>query len=130
MKNVKLEEGLVGGDNWPTIGMVKILPDPQATHLPDDATEEQTEEVIQSWKTVAVLKISPITNFRIGYIIDEQARVLKFPVHTLNGMFGMRIGARPVRFFVVPEDFSTALQLEHIETVKDDNPKYEELPVY
>ena len=111
MKNVKLEEGFVGTDNWPTLGLVKVLPDPNAAHLPDDLSDEQKEEIIQSWKTVAVLKISPITNFRIGYIIDEVAMFLRYPIHTLNGMFGMRVGGRPVKFFVIPEDLVTRLQI-------------------
>jgi hypothetical protein len=130
MKNLRLEEGLVGDDNWPNIGIVKVLPDPQAAHLPEDLSEQQREEIVQSWKTVAVLKVSPITNVRVGYIIDDTAKVLKYPIHTLNGMFGMRVGARPVKFFVVPEDFNTALSLELIEVTKEDNSKYSELPVY
>ncbi len=130
MKNVKLEEGFVGAENWPKMGLVKVLPDPQAAHLPDDLSDEQREEIIQSWKTVAVLKISPITNFRVGYVIDEQAQFLRYPIHTLNGMFGMRVGARPIKFFVIPEDLASPMQLDYIETTKEDNPKYEELPVY
>jgi hypothetical protein len=130
MRNLKLEEGLVGEDNWPHIGVVKILPDPAAAHLPEDITDEQKEEIIQSWKTVAVLKISPITNFRIGFMVEDNVQFLKYPIHTLNGMFGMRVGAKPIKFFVIPEDLGTSMSLEHIETTKEDNPKYEELPVY
>ena len=129
MKNVKLEEGLIGAENWPKMGMVKVLPDAEAAHLPDDATEEQKEEIVQSWKTIAVLKVSPITNFRIAYVIDDQMQFLKHPIPTLNGMFGVRIGARPVKFFVIPEDLYTEMTLDLIEVTKEDNPKYEELPV-
>ncbi len=130
MRNIKLEEGFIGADNWPTIGLAKVLPDANATHLPADATDEEKEQIMQSWTKVAVLKIHPITNFRVGYIIDDKAQFLKYPIHTLNGMFGMRVGARPIKFFVVAEDLNTSMQLEYIETTSEEDPKYSELPVY
>jgi hypothetical protein len=98
--------------------------------LPDGLSDQEREEIVQSWKTVAVLKVSPITNFRLGFMVDDKVQFLKYPIHTLNGMFGVRIGARPVKFLVFPEDLATAMSLEHIETTKDENPKYSELPVY
>jgi hypothetical protein len=130
MRNLKLEEGLVGADNWPSIGIIKIMPDISAAHLPENISDQETEEIIQSWKTVAVLKVNPITNFRLGFMIDDQAQFLKYPIKTLNGMFGVRVGARAVKFLVIPEDLLTPMTLEHVETTKEDNPRYEELPVY
>ncbi|HYE22491.1 MAG TPA: hypothetical protein VD998_02785 [Verrucomicrobiae bacterium] len=130
MRNLKLEEGLVGADNWPSMGMVKVPPDPAAAHLPDGLSDEEKEEIIQGWKTVAVLKVAPITNFRVAFLVDDHMQFLKHPIQTLNGKFGVRVGARPVKFFVIPEDLNTEMSLEHIDTVKENNPNYEDLPVY
>lgn len=131
MKNIKLEKALFGTDWWKGAKILSVPGDPTAESVPDNLSKEEQEKIIQGWKKIAVIQAEPSsTAFRIFYIYDGNVIFLKYPIETLNGKFGMRIGKEDAQFFAVDSNFQEPIQLTLIEVVSEDDPKYSELPLY
>lgn len=129
MKNIKIEEQYVGHDFWPGISIVEVAGNPEAKPFPQGTTEEN-ETVIQTWQKVAVLKVAPEVPFKVGYIHGDSFHYLKVPVETEDGMFGMRVGDDDAKFFVLSAALDQDLSLELVELANENDPKYQNLPLY
>ncbi len=131
MKNIKIEKNLVGEEWWKDFPAVFIEGDARAAELPKDLSQAEKEAIIQSWKTVAILKASPSNiPFHVGFAVEGLVQFLKFPLETAEGMFGMRVGGGNVTFFVFPADLSASMKLELIEVTEEDDSRYENIPLY
>jgi hypothetical protein len=131
MRNVKIAKGLIGPKWWKNTVSVDIEGDPQAQQIPEGATQEEKEKIIQNWKKIAVLEVEPKNiPFYTGFISGNYIDFLKFPIETLDGKFGMRIGNGAVTFFAFDPDFEKELKIRLVETVQEDDSRYKELPLY
>jgi len=130
MKNIKIEKNLVGDAWWRGAAMIEIKGDPSAAAFPSNVSAEEKEKIIQSWKTVAVFKITKNIPFYIGFQSDNYIGFLKSLIETEDGKFGMRIGRDNVKFFAFDPKFENDLQLELSEITTEDNPSYLNLPLY
>ena len=131
MKNVKIEKQLTGPEWWKSTFAVEVKGDPNAADLPPGLSREEKKRVIQSWRTVAVLEIKPNGAPRyVGFISGTYLGVLKYPLETLDGKFGMRIGRGDVQFFAFDPNFENEIKLTLIEITKEGDPKYRDLLLY
>ncbi|NIM46538.1 MAG: hypothetical protein GTN40_00035 [Candidatus Aenigmarchaeota archaeon] len=130
MRNIKIEKNWMGGKHWPNLAVVDVSGDPKATALPEGLSEEEKEKIIQSWRSIAVLKITPPVDVRVGYIHDNSSRFLKHKIETLDGMFGMRMGPETLKFIVIPRDLKTELKLELVGIISENSERYKNLPLY
>ncbi len=130
MKNVKLEEQLVGPAHWSKFGIVTVPGDPQAQELRPDIEQPAKEDVIQSWQMVAVLRVTTSVPIRLGFIAGNHAEFLIDPVMRLDGLIGVHVGPKETTFAVWPEDNSSETNLELVEVTTLDDARYPDLPVY
>ena len=131
MIDVKTRDNIADDSNWPFIGSAMVKADsPGSMPIPEDASQVQGEEVVQSWRKVAVLKVVPDVDAYFGFQAGSHMQFLNVPVKKKDGLFGARIGDGDVRFFVIPKDLKSRLSLEHVSTVDIDDEGYSELPVY
>lgn len=133
MKNYKMENNLVGKENWPEWPTVFVEGDSSARELPQKGTEEEREEVVQTWSKVAILRAEseeegqPV-KFRVGFYNQAVISYLDHELET-DLDFGMRIGEGDVNFFVFPVDLKSKINLKLIEKTMEDDPKYPDLPI-
>lgn len=128
MKNYKIEYNIGGDENWPDIARVLVKGIAGQNSASEIEDNSEREEVIQSWKNVAVMKATsdkPM-NFYIGFLKDKKCQYLKHEF-TTNLYFGMRVGPEDVNFFVLPTNFQDRISLELVEITTEDDPKYSEL---
>ncbi len=130
MRNLKLEQNLVGHENWPHLPIVEVPAHPEAKPLPDSLSVEEKEAIIQSWSRVAVFEVSPSIAFRVGFWMPQLCQFLKAPIEATKGQFGMRVGPGATSFFVIPEDLASEMTLKLVEVTDEDDPKYPDLPIY
>ncbi len=133
MKLKKIELGLEGDLYWPKICIVHVPGNASAATIPADATQEETEEIIRSWNTAAVLRVSPVDGkAMVGFWVDnEHCQYLNVPVETdPGGLFAMRVGDGDTNFFLIPQDHQTNYTLEFVAVVGVDDPKYTDVPLY
>ena len=130
MKDMKKDKNLIGPENWPKIPIVEIKGVKEAKKLDSKMSMEEGEKVLKSWEDIAVLKASPDIPFYVGFIAGNHSQFLKYDTETAGGMFGMRVGPEDVKFFILPKDLKTEMNLELVEMTAIDNPKYQDLPLY
>jgi hypothetical protein len=133
MKLEKIEQSLEGDQYWPKIPIVHVEGDKNADPIPLGATQEEGEKVIRSWDRAAVLRVAPADGKAlIGFWTSaEHCQYLNVPIKTTeNGTFAMRIGDKPVDFFIVPQNHNTSYRLELIEETHTNDPKYKDVPLY
>jgi hypothetical protein len=131
MKNLKIAKGFVGHEFWPGVAFVDVEGRPSAEKFPRDETEQQMENVIQSWNEIVILRASPTVPFKFGYTQGNAFHYLKEIIEVdSEGRFGVRIGDGKVRFFVLPTTLDQDMKLEIVEITKETDPKYPELPLY
>ena len=128
MRNYKVEKKLFGSKNWKRIAMVFVNGIPSAPPLLPNATEEENEEIIQSWNNILVMKATSDrpAEFYLGFYNKNVIEYLKHKFET-NLYFGMRIGPEDVNFFVFFKDLVSIIELEVIEQTTIDNSKYSNL---
>jgi hypothetical protein len=130
MRNIKLEQNLDGDEHWPFITTLKVAGSSTATPVPDGATQPDLENVIQSWNDIAVLNVTPETEFYFGFMIDDQSQFLNIPIATEDGKFGVHVGNSDVVFLVFAKDMKTKLTLELVDRVDVNDENYQSLPLY
>jgi hypothetical protein len=133
MKNIKIEKNLSGPDWWKSTFAIKVQGDTSAAELPAGLSREEKEKIIQGWKTIAVLEVEPKNvPFFVGFKSNAYLAILKYPLETLDGKFGMRmrIGKEDVEFFAVDKNLEKEIALKLVETTTEDDNKYLELPLY
>lgn len=130
MRNIKIEKQFVGHEYWPNVAFVDVKGIPEAEEFPRDVSEEEEEKVIQGWKNIAVLKVTPDVPFKFGYTVGEAFHYLKETIESEEGMFGVRVGNGDVRFFVLPVALDQDLSLELVEITSEDDLKYSDLSLY
>jgi hypothetical protein len=131
MRNIKIEKSFVGHDYWPGVAFLDVKGKPEAKDFPKDGTEEEMEKVIQSWKDIAVLKVSPKIQFKFGYVQGNAFHYLKETIEVNDdGKFAVRVGDNDIRFFVLPSSLDCDLKLELVEQTKENDKKYKDLPLY
>ncbi len=130
MKNIKIERNFVGRAWWKGTKTVNISGIPEADSFSSDLPEEEKEKIIQSWKTIAVLETKSSKPFQVGFIRGDEVWILKYPIKTMNGKFGMRIGKDNLKFFAIDSTFQDPIQLSPIEIVEEGDPRYSDLPLY
>lgn len=131
MKNIKMEKRLVGPGWWRGTFAVEVQGDPNAAAIKAGLNQEEKEKVVQSWRTIAVLEVEP-NNSRcyVGFISGTYIGVLKYPLETLDGRFGMRVGPGDVKFFAFDPNLESEIRLRLTEVTKEDDPRYQNLPLY
>lgn len=128
MINYKKQQRLDTEEKWPKVSSVFIQGIPNETNIDAKFPVEEKEERSQSWKNGAVFKVTApeATIFYIGFANMGTIEYLEHEFKT-DLEFGMRIGGGDVRIFVLPKDLSKGVNLELVETVNEDNPKYQNL---
>lgn len=130
MKNVKLEHDLKGKPQWPNFGAVTVDGDPAAEKLLPGLSDSEKEAIIQSWKSVAILRVTPNVPIRLGFMAAGHAEFLKTPITAVDGLLGVHIGPKDTTFLAIPDDHKTPTQLELVEVTALDDSKYPDLPLY
>lgn len=130
MKNIKLEKNLVGSEWWKSTFAVPVEGDPNAAELPKGLAQEEKEKIIQSWTTVAVLEVKGSVSPLLGFMSKNYVGMLKEPLQTDEGKFGVRIGREAVWFFILDKNLETEPSLKLLEITTIENPQYNELPLY
>lgn len=131
MRNIKIEKTLIGSDWWKSTSTVEAQGDPNAAVLPKGLNQEEKEKMIQSWKSIAILEVNPKNvPFYIGFKNGSYLAILKCPIETENGRFGMRIGRSDVEFFVIDKNLEKEIKLNLVEIATESDMKYQELPLY
>lgn len=129
MINYKVKQNLIDDKHWPQIPSVFIKGIKNESDIKADFPKDKNQETIkQSWKNIAVLKVSsekPV-KFYIGYSNLGIISYLKHEFQT-NLQLGMRIGGGDVRFFVLPLNLSEDINLELVKITPEDNPQYKNL---
>lgn len=122
---------LAADEHWPCIGSVVVEAEPQlAMPIPAGASQQQAEEIVQTWQNIAVLRVSPNIDVMFGFQVGDHMQFLNTPIETDNGVFGVRLGDGVVRFFVIPVDMKSRPVLELVTTTNIDDPLYSNLPLY
>ena len=131
MKDVITSINLTGPRWWKDVLAVEIKGDPDAADLPADVSSEERGRIIHGWKIVAVFTLEPKdAPAYVGFISGTYIGVLKYPLETLDGKFGMRIGRSDVKFFAFDPNLENEIRLTLIEVTKEDDPRYPDLPLY
>lgn len=130
MKNIKLEQQLDGDEHWPFMATVRVPGNKSAAPIPADATQPETEAIIQSWESVAVLRVKATSEVYFGFLIDDHMQYLNVPVQVRDGRFGVHVGDSDVIFFVFEKDMHSRPTLELVEVTTLDDPNYPNLPLY
>lgn len=128
MKNFKLENNLIGAENWPQIASVFVRGNRKAMRLDHTKSEEYNEAVIQSWEKVAVLRaLAPKpTKFFLGFAIKNSVQYLKHEFET-DLKFAVRLGPLDVNYFALPKDLDDKIILEIVEITNENDEKYKDL---
>lgn len=131
MRDMKSLHSLATDEHWPFIGSVVVEADsPAAMQIPVGASQQQAEEIVQTWQKVAVLRVSPHIDVMFGFQAGDHMQFLNTPVETDGGVFGARLGDGAVRFFVIPVDMKSRPVLELVTITNIDDPQYTNLPIY
>ena len=131
MRNIKTERNLTGKNFWPRISYVDVQGVDSAKQRDRSVSESAQEEVIQSWLNIAVLKASPRTDFKFGYIQGNSFEFLCETIETdPEGQFGVRVGDKDTRFFILPTDLSSTFSLELVKITDETDPDFTNLPLY
>jgi len=130
MRNIKLEKNLIGKAWWKGSKAVEVSGVAEAQHFPASLPEDEKEKIIQSWNTIAIFETSFPKPFQIAFFRENEVWILKFPIETLDGKFGMRIGKHDIKFFAIDSSFLEPVQLSLVEITNEDNPRYSDLPLY
>lgn len=128
MKNFKLENNLIGAENWPEIASVYVAGNKKAMPLNSEKDEEYNEAVIQSWDKIVVLHAmapKPI-KFSIGFTDKFVTKYLKHEFET-DLKFAMRIGPKNFQILVLPKNIEDKILLEVVEYTTENDEKYEDL---
>jgi hypothetical protein len=130
MRDIKTEQSLAGDEYWPIIPMVTVSGDSKASAIPVDATQPEGEKVIQTWQRVAVLEVTPAAQVYLGFVAGDHMQFMNVLVELVDGKFGVRVGDGQVKFFIIPQDLKSRLELKLVEVTDMSNEKYSTLPVY
>ncbi len=130
MKDLKKIQNLAGDEFWPTMPVVTVSGDDSAPAIPMDATQPEGEEVVQAWQRVAVLEVVPVSEAYWGFMAGDHVQFMNVPVQLLEGKFGVRVGDGEVKFFVIPVDMKSRLELKLVEVTDMNDAKYSDLPLY
>lgn len=130
MKDVKTQRNFAGDEYWPSIPMVTVSGDHSQGAIPVSASQVEAEKVVQTWQRVAVLEVVPSAKTYWGFMAGDHAQFMNVPVELLDGRFGVRVGDGEVKFFVIPVDLKSRLNLRLIEVTDINNSKYASLPLY
>src|SRR6266568_4044289 len=116
MKNFKLENNLIGDDNWPDIASVYVAGNKKAMPLNAEKDEEYNEAVIQSWDKIVVLHaMAPTpTKFFLGFTDKFVTKYLKHEFVT-DLKFGMRVGPKNFQVIALPKNIEDKILLEIVE---------------
>ena len=128
MKNFKLENNLIGADNWPEIASVYVAGNKKAMALNPEKDEEYNEAVIQSWDRIVVLHVMAPkpTKFRIGFTDKFVTKCLKHEfVSDLK--FAMRVGPKNFQILALPKNIEDSILLEVVEYTTENDEKYKDL---
>lgn len=131
MRNVKFEKSLLGSEWWKGTFTVEIPGDPNAKKFSAGLNEAEREQIVQGWNTVAVLEAEPRDMpFQVGFTSGGYIGTLSSSIETLQGRFGMRVGPDAVGFFSFDPAFRRDVRLRLVEVTREDDPKYQLLPLY
>lgn len=128
MKNFKLENNLVGNENWPQVASVYVAGNKKAMPLNLERGEEYNEAVRQSWEKVVVLRVlaPKPTTFHIGFTDKFVTRYLQHEFVT-DLKFAMRIGPKNFQIIALPKHLEDKILLEVVEYTQVDDEKYKDL---
>lgn len=130
MRNVKLEQHLDGDEHWPFLAFVTVPGNTAASPIPAGSSQPEAEAIIQSWESIAVLRVKPSVEVYFGFKIVDHAQFLNVPIVTQDGKFGVHVGDSDIDFFVFAKDMRTRPSLELVEITSINNPDYADLPLY
>src|SRR4051812_4067778 len=117
MKDVKTMQNLAGDEYWPFMPVVTVPGDTSVPAIPVGATQPEGEKVVRTWQRVAVLEVMPASEVYWGFMAGDHIQFMNVPVELLNGKFGVRVGDGEVKFFVIPKDLKSRLELRLVEVV-------------
>lgn len=128
MKNFKIENNLIGGENWPEIASAYVAGNKKAMALNPEKDEEYDEAVIQSWDKIVVLHaMSPKpTKFYIGFTDKFVTKYLKHEFET-DLKFAMRVGPKNFQILALPKNIEDKILLEIVEYTTESDEKYKSL---
>lgn len=128
MKNFKLENNLIGDENWPMVASVYIAGNKKAMALNPEKDEEYNEAVIQSWDKVVVLHaMAPKpTKFCVGFTDKFATKYLKHEFVT-DLKFAMRVGPKNFQIIALPKNIEDNILLEVVEYTTENDEKYKDL---
>jgi hypothetical protein len=130
MKDVKTQLNLAGDEYWPTMPVVTIPSDGSGAAIPVEATQPEGEKIVQTWQRVAVLEVVPATKVYWGFMAGDHLQFMNVTVELQEGKFGARVGDGEVKFFIIPQDLKSRLELKLVEVTDINNAKYSSLPLY
>lgn len=122
MINYKLENNLIGDENWPRFSGVFV----KGISGETEKDVDNNESIIQSWKNVVIMRASSesLIKFYIGYYNQKEISYLRHEFET-DLTFAMRVSSEDMNFFVIPTDLKNEIKLELIEVTVEDNIKYD-----
>ncbi|EKE18873.1 MAG: hypothetical protein ACD_9C00208G0005 [uncultured bacterium] len=128
MINFKLENNLIGDENWPEISSVYVAGNKKAMPLNPEKDEEYNEAVIQSWDKIVVLHAmsSKPTKFYIGFTDKFVTKYLKHEFLT-DVKFAMRVGPKNFQILALPKNIEDKILLEVVEYTTENDAKYKDL---
>ncbi len=128
--DLKTSHNLASDEHWPIMPVVTVPGDTAAGAMPLGATQLQGERVVQSWQRIAVLEVTPAQGAYVGFMAGDHLQFMNVPVELKYGRFGVRVGDGNVKFFVIPVDLHTRLELKLVAVARMDDPQFEGLPLY
>lgn len=128
MKNLEPENNLAHEESWEKIASVLIKGDKNVASLNSEKSEEYNQAVFSSWENVVVFHVMAPqkTKFHIAMTTRKKVRYLPQELET-DMKFGMRIGPKDFKVFIIPDDIRKKVLLEVIEYTKVNNEKYKDL---
>lgn len=130
MKDIKTTQNLAGDEHWPTISVVTVPGDSSSPSMPEGVTQTEGEKTVQAWQRIAVLEVSPAAEVYWGFMAGDHLQFMNVPVQLKDGKFGARVGDGEVKFFIIPKDLVSRLQLKLVQVTTINDPAYLELPLY
>lgn len=130
MKNIKLEKGLIGKEWWKGANTVHVPGIAGMAPYSQELSDMENEAIMKGWPTVAVIEVKHGAPFQVGFVSKGAMWILKCPIEALDGKFGMRIGDGDVDFFAVDFAAQEVVPLALVEIVRENDPRYANLPLY
>ena len=128
MINIKIERNLIWDNFWPHISSVFVKWILSQQEILLEMTLEEKENIIQNWNNIAVFRVKSNipTKFYLWFFNLGIIQYLKYEL-TSDIDFWVRIWPDNIRFFVLPLNLNSEINLELVEITNENDEKYKDL---